>query len=540
MILNIKITLSIAFLLVLSTGYIFAQESGIPSEQVDVVKEFDAQLKQIERLKITPFLPPIDTSKRALTYFIPAKPINLEYAAPKIRPLAIKGEKPNPIYPGHVKFGYGTPSSPYAEFQYDNLFDEQIRFGASILHHSANYKDLEHQQFSDSQIGVRGTYYHENGYAIDGNIKYQNDQVYHYGYDHSIESFQDEAVRQAFKTLDVGASLFNNQENQGDINYEVGFDFYTMKDNFASKETGIVINMKATKWVADKDPIDLVIRGDFTTFNDTTTQKNSNFYISPSYTYHGGPLRLKGGINLVSEGDDFKFYPDVEATLNISGSQFLVFGGVTGTIKKNTYRSLSDYNPFISSKQLIRNTDYFGAFGGVKGTVRQITYEGKVGFKRARNLPLYLPDPTDTKVFTVLYDTASIVTISGTLGAQILPTFSINGTISQNLFTLENQERAWHLPATEINVRGDYTALEGKLHLGAELYVANGVPFLQGDGSSDNLNALLDLSLSGEYRISDGIGVFLLANNLTNNKRERWQRYPTFGLNVLGGITARF
>ena len=96
MILNINIKFSVTFLLILSWGYLFSQDTELPSEQVDVVKEFDAQLKRIERLKITPSLPPIDTAKRALTYFIPSKPINLEYAAPKIRPLAIKGEKPNP------------------------------------------------------------------------------------------------------------------------------------------------------------------------------------------------------------------------------------------------------------------------------------------------------------------------------------------------------------------------------------------------------------------------------------------------------------
>jgi hypothetical protein len=29
-------------------------------------------------------------------------------------------------------------------------------------------------------------------------------------------------------------------------------------------------------------------------------------------------------------------------------------------------------------------------------------------------------------------------------------------------------------------------------------------------------------------------------NNLLNQKRQRWENYPTFGMNILGGISARF
>jgi len=147
-----------------------AQDEGLPSEQVDVVKEFEAKLKNVERLKITPTLPPIDTTSRRLTYFIPEQEINLEYAAPKIRPLAIKGEKPA---------------------------------------HSANNKEIENQKFSDSRLGLNGTYYHDNGYAINGGIKYSIDEVHHYGYDQADTTFPEAAVKQQYKVLGIGGSLFS-------------------------------------------------------------------------------------------------------------------------------------------------------------------------------------------------------------------------------------------------------------------------------------------------------------------------------------------
>ena len=85
-----------------------------------------------------------------------------------------------------------------------------------------------------------------------------------------------------------------------------------------------------------------------------------------------------------------------------------------------------------------------------------------------------------------------------------------------------------------------YTTLEDQLQVKAELFFENGVPFINSAGEADRLNSLFDISLGAEYFFTDNIGGFLQINNLANNRRERWQGYPTFGLNVLAGVSARF
>jgi outer membrane receptor protein involved in Fe transport len=74
----------------------------------------------------------------------------------------------------------------------------------------------------------------------------------------------------------------------------------------------------------------------------------------------------------------------------------------------------------------------------------------------------------------------------------------------------------------------------------ASLFVQNGVNYINNKGEAARLNPLLDLSLGGEVFFTKNIGVFLDVNNLLNQKRERWENYPTFGLNILGGVSARF
>ena len=74
----------------------------------------------------------------------------------------------------------------------------------------------------------------------------------------------------------------------------------------------------------------------------------------------------------------------------------------------------------------------------------------------------------------------------------------------------------------------------------ASLFVQNGVPYKVKGADFARLDPLVDVNIGGEYWFAKNIGVFLDVNNLLNLKRQRWQNYQNFGLNVLGGVTARF
>jgi len=175
--------------------------------------------------------------------------------------------------------------------------------------------------------------------------------------------------------------------------------------------------------------------------------------------------------------------------------------------------------------------------------ILSLIHKGQVGYKRANDLALFLNSTPDSLTFTtfdVIYDTVNIFNIQGSIGATILKVIDLSGTISFNQFDLNNQEKAWHLPALEANFTGVYRLLEDKFRLKGELYVANGVPYLQADGTAGNLNTLLDVNVGGEYILSENIGAFVEFNNLLNNRRERWADYETYGINILAGVTAKF
>ena len=156
----------------------------------------------------------------------------------------------------------------------------------------------------------------------------------------------------------------------------------------------------------------------------------------------------------------------------------------------------------------------------------------------------FAPYTAETKNgrFDVIYGNADITYLKGSIGAKV-GDFELGGTVSQNIYTMKTLtiQKPWHLPSTEINGTVAYRLLQNKLKLKSQVFFQNGVPYLKSTtGVAANLGTLVDVNLGAEYNINSNFGLFLNLNNLLNQKRERWYNHPSYGLNVLGGIVARF
>jgi hypothetical protein len=319
-----------------------------------------------------------------------------------------------------------------------------------------------------------------------------------------------------------------------------------MSDFYSNKETGFDLNMSATKWFADKHPLRVGIRTDFTTFDDTAKQKLNNIYLQPSFTFHTDFLKIKVGGNFASNRDVFSIFPDAELTLRVWGDAIQLFAGANGDLRKNTFRSIAEYNPFIQMRdpetREIRNTHYTNYYGGLKGNLGFMEYTLQGGYAQARDLALFqtLFTPEGITRFRVLYDTVKIVNLQGSGKINLIKDLSITGTLSSNIYTPENERVAWGLPQIEGNFAAIYSLLEGKAQVKSALYIADRIPRTDEKFNDTRSATLIDLNLGGSYYFTKNIGAFLDINNLLNNKRERWYDYPQVGLNFLAGLTARF
>lgn len=523
-----------------------AQGSGLETGNVDVVRQFNARLADAGRFELNPKLPPLDTTRKVQTYNIINRPLNVQYPAPKIVPKTLQNEPQTPTYKGYARLGAGLPKAVLLEGGYDLSSKENMNLGFDLRHFSMNNTGkVENQRFAEDDLGVYAGFHSDAGFSIGGKVNYSRDLLYFYGYNDlnndstSALSYNSEDVKQRYGILSGQVKVYNNQRTAGDIDYSATVDVYTMEDLYASRENGLNLQLQGTKWFNEKHPLTLLFQTDFSTFRDTTKRSLNNFFLNPSYTYHDNRFRLKAGLNIAASDDVFNLFPQLEASVNVVENFLTAFAGVEGGLQKNNFRNLTEYNPFLDRFPDIRNSQFYHYFGGVKGTYRGVQYRAQIGYKDVQNLALFLANGDSIPRFNVLYDSAGIFTLSAEFNTT-LNNLELGARFSQHVYSLEREEKPWHLPSLSLAASAAYTGLIEKLTLKSELFLQNGVPVRAVDGTTQNLNALLDLNFSARYQLSENISAFVQANNVLNNRWQRWQHYPTFGLNALVGLSARF
>ena len=530
----------------LLAGTVVLAQPDIDDQSVRITKKFEAQLAEAEKLKVEPTLPNETTTPSPLRYDIALKELVVAYDAPRIRPVSMRGEKLPEDFKGYFKFGGGFPLGLFAEAGYHTYSkNENFRIGVDFDHYNANNNSsVENQKYASTGADIKGSYYFDQGFAVEGDLGFNRDVYHFYGYnfDGSNETeIPDDDVRQEFDLLDFNARIFNSEATVADFTYSAGVSYYLLNDNYGVTEQDVDLDLMGTKWLNDQHELTVQILSDFTGYSEVEKQSLNNFYIRPSFTFHQDNFKVKAGVNLAWHDDTAFFFPDASAEYNLLDSRLAVFVGAEGNLEKNTFRKLTEYNPYLSSRNAIgflENTSLNHFFGGVKGSVSIFDYNAQAGYKDAKNLPLYVPTDADDvrRRYNVVYDTVGIVNVSGSVIANVLSNLQVVGTFNTNIYDPENEEKAWGLPSVTVNAAVIHTTLDDKLQLRGDLFLQDGIPF----PNELELNRLLDLSIGAEYTFSKNFGGWLRVNNLANNKYERWQYYPTFGINVLAGISARF
>ncbi|MCC6281079.1 MAG: hypothetical protein IT262_10790, partial [Saprospiraceae bacterium] len=444
-----------ALLLGMLSQAAFAQKE-LEGDNVTVIKDFDARLLESNKLSVPPSLPPLDTNTQLQNYVVPPRPLTLNYEAPKLRPIGMKAGKKEESFNGYAKAGAGVPKSFWGEVGYFFASKDKFDGKAWFRHHSMDAsKNVDNQRFANNDFLLNGNYYINEQLAAEAKVGVSADRVHFYGYDHDSLSFSKEGSRQNFNLVTVGGRLYNKERNETDLNFSVAPQVYVLNDYYSNKESGFDLNLSATKWFAEKHPLRLAIRTDMTKFTDSITQKLNNIYLQPSFTFHSDVVKIKIGGNFASNRDVFSVFPDAEITLRVFGDGIQIFGGANGDLRKNTYRSMSEYSPFLQIRETkLKNTRFDNYYAGVKGNLGWLDYTGQVNYSKASDLALFQTQYTSTGVtrFQALYDTVKISNIQGTIKFSPIKNLTVTGTLSQNfIMDPSNQSKAWGLPKLEGN-----------------------------------------------------------------------------------------
>jgi hypothetical protein len=545
----------------------------IQDAEIEIVKDrvntLPEATRNFEKIRLAP--PPKPT--RQVTYTYPDFRLPATRLNSAVQVLTVAQEELEPLTGNYVKLGLGNYGSVYGRAHLHSTRNDQYSYGLDVRHNSSKTGPVDGQNSGASLTSATATgEYYRGSAALGGVLDFARDVYHFYGYDRSklaSEPSPDD-IKQTFTRFSARAYA-RNRATDAALQYEVGLGYKYFGDRYGVSENNFLVNGKAGYALSETSRITLDAQGSFISdkqplglvgqTGDLSRTRNF-FQATPAYELTGKTgLSLTLGATLGYSSDALygvgkgMINPAVRVGYAVVPEKFQLYAGLGGAIQRVTRYDLSQENPWLAPGQTLADT-HAGptVYAGFTSTpVSGLELAARATLGRSRNLYFYRNSAADTSKFDLAYDSTTINVVN--VHAEALYSASekvrLGFKADYNHYGVKSLAQAYGRPAFLGTLYGTYNASD-KLLLGANFYYysANyGVGYAPGltlplptprTAVDRQTNAVVDLSLRADYRLTPKFSVFAMGNNLTGRRYQRYLNYQSQGLNVVGGLTYSF
>jgi len=555
------------------------KDENIGTEVVNVVKPYTPTISDAYKVKETPVLDDEETTKKKnIQYNIFSFPVASTFAPSKGHAAGVDKEAQEKIYSNYASLAVGNYSTINGELFLTQNVGDNGYVGAMVRHlssgggiKSAELDDSFHNSSIDLTYGTR-----TQALAWNLDAGYQNQGYNWYGLPKDFGSALTPEDRQAvidsinpkhiYHDAYVGTRLhFNDGIFSGvEAKFNRFWDSYNAAENrFTAKPSlDVTFNDKKIKL----DVIVDYLGGQFdANLNDLSNKYSyTNIGVHPSFRINKNDWTIDLGAtafySMGKQGDDtqnkFFIYPAVNASLKLVGDLMVFYAGAEGTLEQNSYRNLTNENPFMAPVLAIAPTDkQYDIFAGLKGKLASgVSYNVRGSYINERGKALIKANDYDAAVigdfdygnsFQVVYDDVKTVSVFGELKADFSKrvSFGVNATV--NSYGTDFEAEAWNLPTMKIGSTLDVDITK-KWYAGAQVFFvgerkdAQSDLDIPGDGGTVTLKSYFDGNAYVGYKHNDRLTGFLKVNNIANQQYQKWLNYPVQGIQVMLGASYKF
>ncbi len=532
---------------IFSFGISFSQKDTTGKGGIDIVSSFKPVLRQTAKINFSAAPPPADTTKAKLNYDIPNQNLLFAYQPGTLKPLAMDidsgGIFDNSSY---VKAGFGSLRTPFVQAGFS--FGDGKTAGLNIYaRHVSSDGKRENQKFTNTNVKLSGFFRSGNNLEWNAGIGMKQDKTYKYGYEPQTLVFKPDSLKQNFQTIAGRLAFHNINKTAFGLTYSPEVKIDVFSDNHDNSESNTVVNLPLQKTIGKEFIVNLGVTFDLTRVSPQSKSaiNNTMYYISPSVLYKTKNINVQAGIRPSWDNRTFKMFPNVLADISSNDSRFTFQAGWTGYVRKTTYQYLASQNPWLWIPGEYKNTWIEERFAGFKGSVGDhFTYAAKVAFNRLNNQPLFVNDTTTGlggKSFRVVNESRiNVVNFGSEVGVTFHEKFSLTAGLQFNQFTgLKNNAKAWGLLPLELKTSMRMQIIKD-LWLKGDLFAWGGPQFQKKDGTAGKLDGAMDLNAGLEFKITRNLNLWTQFNNIFNKQYQRWNQYPVYGFNFVGGIVFSF
>jgi hypothetical protein len=528
-------------------GYSVYAQDTTKKRTVDITSAFKPVLRESAKINFNATPPTADTAKPRLQYDIPNPNLLFAYQPGSLKPLALQvdsiGIFDNSNY---IKAGFGSLKTPFVQAGFS--FGDGNTAGANIYaKHVSSQGKREFQDFTSTQVKVSGFYKTAQNMEWNASLGMKADKTYKYGYNPETLSFPNDSIKVNFQTFSGRVGVHNINKTEFGLTYSPEIKIDVFSDNLKNNESNTIVNLPLQKTIGQDFAVNLGITFDLTRLSPKgkSAINNTMYYISPSVIYKSSTLHLQAGIRPSWDNKSFKMFPNILADIGTEDQRFTFQAGWTGYLRKTSYQYLASQNPWLWLPATLQNTRIEERFAGFKGSVGDhFSYSAKVAFNKLNNQPLFINDTSatgDGKSFQVVNEEEiKVLNFGGELGYNVEEKFSLITSLSFNQYTgLKNNDKAWGLLPLELNAAMRLQIIKD-LWLKGDLFAWSGPQYLKKDGNNGKLDGAFDLNAGLEFKITKNINLWTQFNNIFNKEYQRWNQYPVYGFNFVGGIVFSF
>jgi hypothetical protein len=561
--------------LFLGTLSLSAQQvkDSISTEVINVVTSYKPTISDAFKANEIPEISVETNNKNNLKYGIKSTPIQSVFKSFSGGYKSAKINYKKPKNPDYIKVGYGNYGTPLIEgFLYKQKDEHEAQL---FLYNKASTGGIKDVRLKDNYFNTNLALDYKNSQkkqTWEVGIKYQRDLYNWYGIPSLDSQYTDVVLnsineKQIYNHFTLNGSI---EPTEGWVKkHEGGLEKFS--DKYKSNETRFYFSptfefpLKDSKIFA-KINLD-ILHGEFAQDYSNTAAINYgylNLGAEAVYPFKRENLYISLGAKIIYNSDlenkksKLYLYPDINVDFVMIDELLNLYGGFTGGITQNSYRSITLENPFVSPTLTIKPTsNTFRLFAGLKGKLTStISYNLNASYAQEKDKLLFrsnknLTDGTTTLVtngyqagnsFYTLYDNVTTIGLFGEISASLLTSLEAGGSLAINSYAMNIEEEAWNLPPFVATIFASYTI--EKWSTKAELF-AKGKrkdKLIEFDNATEivELDGYVDLNLSGDYSFNRKWSAFLELNNVLNTNYQVYSNFQVQGFQVLVGGVYRF
>lgn len=524
------------------------------NKSVEVSGEYKPKFPDVQKIESVPVVEKPAIKAVTYAYDIKAHQVNTEKIVNPI-PVSDLNNFQESLYPtSFVKLGYGNYRTPLAEIYLNNKQNKQYSYGMHYRFLQSN-SDLN-EKFADfTNHAIKGyiSRYTQIG-EVGMDVTYRFSKFNFYGFDTSSKA-RDYSLDRNISSLDARAYFNSTAISDKKLKHRTQFNFYNYQVGKAV-ENQYAITSKlygSIKSFNDlKNPqLSAVIGLDYNTFKNDTLAPIKRFFIQfdPRFDFEYEGMKVTAGLNTTvffSGSDSANAFINLvlKANYPLIENIATLYGGIDGRYQKQTLRNMVQINPYTTQYDLYNMYENIKSYIGINTKISPTADAAfELSYSDNSNLPVYISRKDSLNSFAIKYRQFNILKFSGAFNYSFSESVRIG--LSGNLYEYgsDDEPEAWQMPNIDgklnmmFNIKNTVYPHIDILAMGTQKARTGEI---DNNYTSSTLKAFYDISAGIDYRFKKKLSAFVQANNLLGTRYMRWNNYPVYGFNILGGITMIF